>query len=160
MNVRHDMVTVFVARAGERAGGREFLQLRRRAGDVMGGTWQTVRGGIEAGETAVEAAVRELREETGLTAAEWYQLSSIDSFYIAATDTIWHCPVLVAITEREHCVKLNAEHDDWRWVPQDQVTSAFMWPRERELIAETGTEIFRNSPATHLRIRLTPHWPP
>ncbi len=46
-------------------GGR-VLMVRRRAkeGEL---SWQFPAGGIEAGETAEEAAVRETREETGLT---------------------------------------------------------------------------------------------
>ena len=47
MNVRHDHVTVFVARPA--VSTREFLQLRRSAGDYLGGTWQTVRLSRKAG---------------------------------------------------------------------------------------------------------------
>jgi dATP pyrophosphohydrolase len=158
MNVRHDMVTVFVARPNAQAGSgasHEFLQLRRVAGDYMGGTWQTVRGVAEPGETAVAAAGRELKEETGLAPAELYALSSIDSFYTAKFDTVWHCPVFFALVSRESGVNLNEEHDQHRWVPLDRVNASFMWPRERELIAEIATEILRPSLAKpHLLIKL------
>src|SRR5690348_17916689 len=37
---------------------------------VQGGYWHVVAGGVEPGETAEEAARRELREETGLDRSE------------------------------------------------------------------------------------------
>ena len=50
MRVRYDMVACFVVRPGEKQGAAEFLQLRRAAGDFMGGAWSTVRGRIEPDE--------------------------------------------------------------------------------------------------------------
>ena len=47
----------------------EFLVLKRRA--ERGGFWQTVSGGIEDGEAPVDAAAREVREETG---CDWVSL--------------------------------------------------------------------------------------
>lgn len=37
-------------------------------------SWEIIEGGSDPGETAIEAAKRELREETGLSAAHWEQL--------------------------------------------------------------------------------------
>lgn len=38
--------------------------------DTPGDAWQMPQGGIDAGETPLEAALRELREETGIDKAE------------------------------------------------------------------------------------------
>jgi dATP pyrophosphohydrolase len=155
VNVRHDMVTVFIARPSADGSSHEFLQLRRVANDYMGRTWQTVRGVTEAGETAIAAALRELREETGLVPREFYGLSSIDSFYTARFDTIWHCAVFFALIPRNCVITLNEEHDDHRWVALRDVNTSFMWRRERELIAEIATEILGPSLAkAHLLIKL------
>ncbi len=43
-------------------------------------TLEVVSGGIDAGEDALTAAQRELREELGITAATWTHLSAVDPF--------------------------------------------------------------------------------
>lgn len=152
MNVRHDMVTLFVARPAGTS--HELLQLRRISGDYMGGTWQTVRGMIETGETAAQAALRELGEETSLWPFELYALSSIESLYIQHADTMWHCPVFGVIVSSGKVV-LDAEHDEHRWVALESIDRSFMWPTERSLIREFRDEILGDGlTKPHLRIDL------
>ena len=62
--IRSDIIEVMVFRTPE-GSGPELLQIKR-ARDPLKDTWQPVMGHIEPGETAVQAALRELREETGL----------------------------------------------------------------------------------------------
>ena len=155
MNTRFDMVCCFVVRPGESAESHEFLQLRRAPDDFMGGAWSTVRGTLEAGETGWGAALRELREEAGIAPAEFYQLDTLDIFYLHGDDTIWHCPGFCALVARDVTVTLNAEHDAFRWVDRSRVDRDFLWPGERAQIAELCREILDNGPAKpYLRIRL------
>src|SRR5947199_2648652 len=116
MRIRYDMVCCFVVRPGEGAGPHELLQLRRAKDDYMGGVWSTVREKVEAGETAYGAALRELREEAGIAPTEFYQLDTVDVFYLHGDDTIWHCPGFCAVVPRDVKVTLNPEHDAFRWV--------------------------------------------
>jgi 8-oxo-dGTP pyrophosphatase MutT (NUDIX family) len=140
MNVRHDHVTVFVARRIDNAW--QLLQVRRRADDYLGGTWQTVRGTMEAGETAVQTALRELREETGLVPIEFYTLGIVETFYIAAEDAMWHSPAFLAIVEPAAPIQFDAEHDAHRWINLADTQREFMWPSERPLIDAITREIF------------------
>ena len=155
MKARHDMITVFIVRPDGPGTSHELLQLLRAPAEYMGGTWQTIRGGVEAGETAVAAALRELREESGLTPAELYRLSSLESFYTEADDTVWHAPVFCALVARDAAVKMDHEHTDYRWVPIDAADRSFMWPGERALIDEMRHEIlFGGLAKPHLLIKL------
>src|SRR5689334_8434359 len=106
----------------------EFLQLLRAGGDDLGGTWQTVRGTIESGETAVAAAIRELREETGIVPREFYRLGTVETFYDVTDDAIIHSVPFLACVGGGAKVKLNDEHDAFRWIAAADVNEAFMWP--------------------------------
>jgi dATP pyrophosphohydrolase len=155
MQVRFDMVACFVVRPGERTGTHELLQLRRAAADFMGGAWSTVRGRIEQGETAWAAALRELREEAGLNPREFYQLDTVDIFYLHRDDTLWHCPGFCAVVDRQAPVVLNAEHDAFRWVDRSNIDAEFLWPGERSQLDELCREILDNGkakPYLHMKI--------
>ena len=154
MNVRTHKIVVFVARPAA-DGGHEFLQLRRHDTGYLDGTWQSVRGSIEAGETAVEAALRELGEETGVRPSEFYRLGSVETFYDLDSDAIWHSAAFFALIEANSSITLNNEHDSVRWIGQKDVDQHFMWPSEKPLLAEIAREILENSLAKpHLIINL------
>jgi 8-oxo-dGTP pyrophosphatase MutT (NUDIX family) len=151
MHVRHDMITCYVVRA--LAGSHEFLQLRRAAGDFLGGTWQAISGGIEPHETAWLAALRELKEEAGLTPLEFYRLPVVNTFYISEQDTLWHSVPFCAVVSAEATVRLNGEHDACRWIPRNDVAEAFMWATDRSAIAELCKTILDGGAAKpYLRI--------
>jgi len=154
MKVRYDHVSVFVVHPA--GAGFQFLQLRRQADDYLGGTWQTVRGSGEAGETSMQTALRELREETGLTPVEFYSLGIVETFYIAADDTLFHSPAFIAFVAANASVTLDQEHDNHRWIDAADAEKLFMWPSETPLLREITTKILQSSLAKpHLHIKLS-----
>lgn len=142
MTVSTHKIVVFVARptSGGANGRHEFLQMRRHQ-EPLAGTWQTVRGSIEAGETASEAAARELREETGVRPIEFYRLGTVETFYDLHSDAIWHSAAFFALLPADATPTLNDEHDAMRWVDEAEIDRHFMWPSEKPLIREILTEL-------------------
>ncbi|GMV95867.1 MAG: hypothetical protein AMXMBFR83_02360 [Phycisphaerae bacterium] len=133
--------------------GVEFLLLRRSPGEYLGGTWQAVHGRIEPGETAWQTALRELREETGLTPIELYQIDAVNTFYMAADDVVHHCPCFAAEVGGQAGVVLDAEHEAFEWVSAEDAMRRFIWPGQRRAVREIIEEILRPGPATaYLRI--------
>ena len=155
MKSRHDMITVFVVRPDESGVSQEFLQLHRVPEDYLGNTWQFVRGSVDEGETFLSGALRELREETGLTPREFYRLGAVESFYTAVDDTLWHSVAFCAIVDCQQEVQLNDEHDAFRWVPRNQLDPQLMWASERALLPDLCRDILDNSIAKpHLRLEI------
>lgn len=104
------------ARRGERVLVIEHRRLQ---------TWLPIGGELEAGETPLEAAVRELREETGLV-AEWLPLAgALDGVppgligyeeHPAGSKGLHMNFVFVARVAAEAEVVPNAEFEHFRWV--------------------------------------------
>jgi dATP pyrophosphohydrolase len=150
----HHYVSCFVVRSTS-SGSHEFLQMLRVRSKYMGGTWQLVTGGIDEGETAWQAALRELREETGLVPIEFYQVDVLNTFYLAKTDTISMSPMFCAIVPCDARITLNDEHTDFRWVPRSEIESRIMWPGERAALKELCCEILDDGPAKpYLKIEI------
>ena len=109
----------------------EVLVLRRGPHGRNVGSWETVHGTIEPGETPVQASLRELREETGLVPEKFYNLSRTEAFYQHKSDEVALIPVFAAFVASGASVKLSAEHDRAEWLKARDAAARFAWPRER-----------------------------
>jgi dihydroneopterin triphosphate diphosphatase len=168
-DIRADGIAVYVYR--QTPAGFEFLQIRRSAstGEFQH-SWQTVYGGIERAadgtwkETAVQAALRELKEETGLVPQRLWQVEYLESFYFRPRDYVLFMPVFaaqVACPPRDPPIVLNDEHDDYRWIPEARIESAFMWRTQREALRYILDALQHGSAAMHfLEVPLSPQAPP
>ncbi len=111
-----------------------ILTPRRAAGTRCTGAWEIVHGRIETGETPADAAVRELREETGMTADRLYSIS-VNPFYLHQTDSVELAIVFAALVSHASIVSLGEEHDSAVWRTPAAAAKHLAWPREREAVA-------------------------
>ena len=105
--------------------GDEFLVVHRSPENDA--YWHQIAGGVEEGETFAEAAVRELREETGLETAVRpldasfrYESVHVESF-IVDVPAKWE-------------PTLDWEHDEYRWLPRDEAAELLYWPEPAALL--------------------------
>ena len=124
-------VDVYPLREGP--AGLETLTLRRAPMGRCPGAWEAVHGSIEAGEQPLEAALRELREETGYRPVRLYNLSRVESFYRHAIDQVGFIPVFAAFITPAPLV-LSAEHDAAEWLSLPAAQGRLAWPRERRAL--------------------------
>ena len=116
----------------------EFLLLRRAKGDaILPGLWQGVSGGLEPGESSVEAAVRELSEETGFGPDQidrFYHLDQVNQFLDPFSGGILSALVFAVRVKPGAEPVISHEHDSMRWVSPDQALELAIWPAYRESI--------------------------
>jgi 8-oxo-dGTP pyrophosphatase MutT (NUDIX family) len=97
--------------------------------------WETVHGRIEAGERPEHAAVRELREETGLTVTRLYNVT-VQPFYLHGMQAVQLAVVFAAFVSESGTVTLGSEHRGYAWLSPSEAGKRFLWPRERVALAE------------------------
>ena len=136
---RVDYVAVFVTRVHENK--TQVLLGRRADGAYMGGTWQLISGGIEANERAWEAAIREVREETGLTVTELYRLENVAEFYRPDIDALCTGIYFLAEVETLASAQHNAEHTALEWVDDNDIDSRLTWTSDRTAWANACTQV-------------------
>jgi len=126
-------IDLYPVRSGPQ--GLEVLTLRRAPAMRCAGAWEAVHGSIESGERPVAAALRELREETGLAPERLYNLSRVETFYRHRSDEIALIPVFAAIVG-DTPVVLSREHDAFEWLPIAMAGARLAWPRERRALED------------------------
>lgn len=101
--------------------------------------WSLPKGHIEAGETAEQAAVREVAEETGISGEIVAELGTIDFWFVAEGrrihKTVQHYLLRAVSGELSDA---DVEVSEVAWVPLPDITAQLAYPDERGLVDTAG----------------------
>ncbi len=101
--------------------------------------WSLPKGHIEKGETAEQAAVREVEEETGISGEILAQLGTIDFWFVAEGrrihKTVQHYLMRAVAGELSDA---DIEVSEVAWVPLPDITAQLAYPDERGLVDTAG----------------------
>jgi putative (di)nucleoside polyphosphate hydrolase len=106
-----------------------------------GDAWQMPQGGIDEGESPIQAAFRELKEELGIGTAEvvaesetWLRYDIPDGVPRKHSEKPWRGQrqkwFVMRFTGRDHDIDLNStrepEFDAWRWIPVSELSETIV----------------------------------
>ena len=125
---------------------RLFLILRHRRGEH----WAFPKGRIEPGETLMEAARRELQEETGISSVaiiDGFREESRYSFRRAGQVIKKSVAYFLARVE-SGVVRLSSEHTDSAWLPEDDAANRLTFAEARRILGAAQLAAGRESKGT------------
>jgi 8-oxo-dGTP pyrophosphatase MutT (NUDIX family) len=109
---------------------------RTRRGDLA---WGLAKGGIEDGETRQDAAVREVREETGLTAEIEADLGDTKYMYVWGDVRIRKTVHFFLMRHTGGDVDdRDDEMEEIRWFPLDRALKRAAYRGERDVLARAA----------------------
>lgn len=123
------------------------MLILRRVVEQLYGEWCHVAGRIEAEETAWEAVLREIREETGLAVTRLFSADYTEQFYEPKRNIVSVVPAFVAYVDSSQPVRLNAEHSEFRWVTISDAQALVTFGGQRRLYEEVRREFVDRHPS-------------
>ncbi|MDP4550097.1 NUDIX domain-containing protein [Alkalihalobacillus macyae] len=130
----------------------EVLLLKRDT-SVLRDVWCYIGGGIEEGEKAWEAALREVKEETGITDLSLYSSNQFDQIYSPKENYIYIAPVFVGYVDESQKVNLNYEHSDYKWVSFKEALDTVSIPGNEEVLLSIEKHFVNRPPLHYLRVQ-------
>lgn len=118
--------------------GKSVLLLKRSDEGDHSNTWALPGGKSKDGETDINTAIRETKEETGLESIPGYRIGLIDSKngHQKFTGFIYKVSTRFDVT-------ISHEHTDWEWVGLKDLKSKDLHPKFKEQIPRYIREISR-----------------
>jgi type II secretory ATPase GspE/PulE/Tfp pilus assembly ATPase PilB-like protein/8-oxo-dGTP pyrophosphatase MutT (NUDIX family) len=126
-------VDVFVIRP--LASGWRVLALQRDNNTRCPSAWETVHGHIEPGEEPEQAAVREVREESGLAVERLYNVR-VQPFYLHSLHVVQLAIVFAAFVGEGADIVIGGEHQGAEWLTVADALHRFSFPSERASLRE------------------------
>lgn len=126
----------------------KILLMKRVKGDF----WCHVAGKVEANETASQAILREIREETHIQPQHLFSADYIEQFYEASLNVIEMIPAFVGFCSENQTVILNDEHTEYRWCSLPEAKTLVVFSNQRKLYDFVWENFVEHEPVSLLKI--------
>lgn len=113
------------------------------------GLWQFITGSIEGQERAIDAALRELKEETRLDPRAMWVVPYINSFYDHRRDLISLNPVFAVEVGKGEDPVISHEHQQFQWLKYEDAIHVLVWPGQREALRIVHEFFIKGKDAMH-----------
>ncbi len=114
----------------------EYLLLYRKAGQQYKESWDFPRGNIEKDESEIQAATREIVEETGIAYLKFIKgfREQVDFFYRKEGRLVRKTIVYYLAETNTKDVKISFEHDSYAWLRIDDALSRLRHKSSKAII--------------------------
>ena len=105
------------------------------------GHWDFVKGNVEPNEAEIETVMRELREETGITASQLIEgfRERIQYFYRRQGETIHKEVVFFLLQSKTEEVELSSEHVGYAWLDYVRALEKLTFKNAKDVLQKAHT---------------------
>ena len=109
----------------------QYLLLRNLRGE-----WGFPKGGVKGGETLLETARRETREETGIEELEFQKGFEEQIQYSCQQNNkkFWKTVDYFLAFNKNEKVKLSPEHNEYLWLSYQAALDKIVFPNQKEIL--------------------------
>ena len=104
--------------------GKKILLLKRSADSSEAGTWGIPGGGVKKNESQIQNAIREVKEETGLSSIPGKQVA-VHQFQ----DSSVHFTTFIFKIDKPFTAHMSKEHTSYEWVPLNKLSGKNLHPK-------------------------------
>ena len=109
----------------------QFLTIKRSVDERYPLIWQCVTGGINNNEKAYQAAIREVKEETGLYPHKMWTIDQVNNYYDPKYDNVFLIPVF-GVEVKSKDVELSSEHIEHQWGSLEKIKKMMLWNQQKQ----------------------------
>lgn len=111
------------------------------------GHWDFPKGHIEAGESETGAALRELKEETGISDAKVISSfrEKISYYYRREGKTVYKEVIYLLAETKTEKVKLSFEHKGFEWLPFEEAVERVTFKNSKEVLKKADRFLAQKS---------------
>jgi 8-oxo-dGTP pyrophosphatase MutT (NUDIX family) len=128
------LVQIHVVRLAQPNRWEHLLLRRSLQDDTYPGLWQPITGRIGMQESPFAAARRELAEEIGVAAEQWWSLPLLAPYYDRRSDAVGLALAFGAVIPSAAPITLT-EHCDYQWLDAAVAQRMLVIPAQQEGIA-------------------------